>query len=68
MAEKRREPEKGSHGAKMMPGEKPKNFKETILTLAGYLIPYKWQLVIVAVAALVSTIFNICLLYTSRCV
>ncbi|MGI6766690.1 MAG: ABC transporter ATP-binding protein [Lentihominibacter sp.] len=59
MAEKRREPEKGSHGAKMMPGEKPKNFKETILTLAGYLIPYKWQLVIVAVAALVSTIFNI---------
>ncbi len=59
MSEKKRPPKQGGHGTKMMPGEKAENFRETIFTLAGYLRPYKWQLVIVAFAALVSTIFNI---------
>lgn len=59
MTEKKHPPKQGGHGVKMMPGEKAKNFKETILTLAGYLKPHKWQLVIVAMAAIGSTIFSI---------
>jgi len=61
--EERREAPK-QHGpagraARMMPGEKARDFKGTILTLFGYLRPYKWQLVVVAVMALLSTVFAI---------
>ncbi|MCR5034298.1 MAG: ABC transporter ATP-binding protein/permease [Clostridia bacterium] len=42
-----------------MPGEKARDFKGTILTLFGYLRPYKWQLVVVGLMALFSTLFAI---------
>ncbi|MDO4177113.1 MAG: ABC transporter ATP-binding protein, partial [Bacillota bacterium] len=44
---------------RFQPGEKAKNFKATILTLFGYLRPYTWQLVIVAITAILSTVFSI---------
>ena len=61
--EERKNPPK-QHGpagraARMMPGEKARDFKGTILTLFGYLRPYKWQLVLVAAMALLSTVFAI---------
>ena len=61
--EERKNPPK-QHGpagraARMMPGEKARDFKGTILTLFGYLRPYKWQLVVVAAMALLSTVFAI---------
>ena len=61
--EERKTPPK-QHGpagraARMMPGEKARDFKGTILTLFGYLRPYKWQLVVVAAMALLSTVFAI---------
>ena len=49
----------GGRAARMMPGEKARDFKGTILTLFGYLRPYKWQLVVVAAMALLSTVFAI---------
>jgi len=65
MAEERRQntkqqgPGPGGRAARMMPGEKARDFKGTILTLFGYLRPYKWQLVVVGLMALFSTLFAI---------
>ncbi|MDY5606809.1 MAG: ABC transporter ATP-binding protein [Lentihominibacter sp.] len=42
----------------MMPGEKAKDFKGTILKLFGYLKHYKLQLVVVVFAAILSTVFT----------
>ena len=62
--EERKDTQQQSHGpgnraARMMPGEKARDFKGTILTLFGYLRPYKWQLVVVGLMALFSTLFSI---------
>ena len=61
--EERRHPPKqqgpAGRAARMMPGEKARDFKGTIATLFGYLRPYKWQLVVVAAMALLSTVFAI---------
>lgn len=57
--ERKKAPKQGGRAAKMMPGEKAKDFKGTILTIFGYLKPYTWQLVIVAVTAILSTVFSI---------
>ncbi len=43
----------------MMPGEKAKDFKGTILTLIGYLKPYRFQIAVVFLAAMLSTVFTI---------
>ena len=48
----------GGKAAKMMPGEKAKDFKGTILKLFGYLKHYKLQLVVVVFAAILSTVFT----------
>ncbi len=45
------------HG--MAPGEKPKDFKKTLIRLASYLKPRKYQLLFVAIAAIFSTLFNV---------
>ncbi len=42
-----------------MPPQKAKNFKGTLRRLIGYLKPYKFQLLSVLLAAVVSTIFSI---------
>ena len=49
----------GGPGAGMMPGEKAKDFKGTMKTLAGYLKPYKFRLAAVIVFAVASTVFTI---------
>ncbi|NLD19435.1 MAG: ABC transporter ATP-binding protein [Clostridiales bacterium] len=49
----------GGPGAKMMPGEKARDFKGTMKTLAKYLAPYKFKLLIVFVCAIASTVFTI---------
>ena len=49
----------GGPGGKMMPGEKARDFKGTMKALAAYLKPYKLQLVIVSVFAILSTVFSI---------
>lgn len=65
MAEERKQdtkqqgPGPGGRAARMMPGEKARDFKGTILTLFGYLRPYKWQLAVVGTMALLSTVFSI---------
>ena len=56
--EKNKAPGHGGKAAKMMPGEKAKDFKGTILKLFGYLKHYKLQLVVVVFAAILSTIFT----------
>jgi len=43
----------------MMHGEKPKEFKKTLKRLVGYLKPRKYQLILVAIAAIFSTLFNV---------
>jgi ATP-binding cassette subfamily B protein len=43
----------------MMGGEKAKDFKGTLKRLTGYLLPQKFLLIAVFVAAIISTIFNI---------
>ena len=43
----------------MMPGEKAKDFKGTMRTLAGYLKPHTVKLVIVLICAVASTVFSI---------
>ncbi|NEU30937.1 ABC transporter ATP-binding protein [bacterium LRH843] len=48
-----------AHGRPMMPGEKPKEFKKTLRRLATYLKPRTNQLILVAIAALFSTLFNV---------
>ena len=63
ITEERKNPPKqhgpGGRAARMMPGEKARDFKGTILTLFGYLRPYKWQLVLVGAMSLLSTVFAI---------
>lgn len=63
MTENRRTPGRpkrpGGHGAKMMPGEKARDFRKTMKTLVGYLAPYKIRLIIVCIFAMLSTIFTI---------
>ena len=55
---KNKAPGHGGKAAKMMPGEKAKDFKGTILKLFGYLKHYKRQLVVVVFAAILSTVFT----------
>ena len=50
-------PGRGPQG--MMPGEKAKNFKETMRTLATHTKPYKGKIMLVFVFAIISTIFSI---------
>lgn len=59
MSGKKHGPGPGGRAAAMMPGEKAKDFKKTILTLAGYLRPYRLQVGIVLFAAILSTVFAI---------
>ena len=63
ITEERKNPPKqqgpGGRAARMMTGEKARDFKGTILTLFGYLRPYKWQLVLVGAMSLLSTVFAI---------
>ncbi|WP_026694018.1 ABC transporter ATP-binding protein [Peribacillus kribbensis] len=49
----------GGPGGMGMPVQKAKNFKGTLRRLMTYLLPYKWHLISVFAAALVSTIFTI---------
>lgn len=49
----------GGMGGFGMPPQKPKNFKATLRRLAGYLRPYRINLIIVLVTALLSTTFSI---------
>lgn len=48
----------GAHGV-MVPPEKPKEFKKTLRRLAGYLKPQRYKLILVAIAALFGTMFNV---------
>lgn len=61
MATQRRGPRAGSgHGpAGMMPGEKAKNFKGTMLALWKYVKDFKWQITAVFIFAVGSTVFTI---------
>lgn len=61
MAQQRRGPRAGSgHGpAGMMPGEKAKNFKGTMLALWKYVKDFKWQITAVFIFAIGSTVFTI---------
>jgi ATP-binding cassette subfamily B protein len=43
----------------MMPGEKAKNFKGSMLVLIKYLGRYRWSILIVSILAIISTIFTI---------
>jgi len=47
------------HGHGMMATEKPKDFKKTFKRLLGYLKPWKNRMILVAVAAIFSTLFNV---------
>lgn len=47
------------HGHVMMATEKPKDFKKTFKRLLGYLKPWKNRMILVAVAAIFSTLFNV---------
>ncbi len=49
----------GGRAAKMMPGEKARDFKGTMKALMAYLKPYKFRLAIVFVFAILSTVFSI---------
>ncbi|WP_317633807.1 ABC transporter ATP-binding protein [Perspicuibacillus lycopersici] len=49
----------GPHGMAMMKGQKPKNFKRTLKRLSHYLMPSRYRLLIVLLAAILSTIFTI---------
>ena len=46
-------------GGKMMPGEKARNFSETMKKLVGYLAEYKFRLTVVFIFAIASTVFNV---------
>ena len=41
------------------PVEKPKDFKGTVKRLAGYLRPYRWRLLLVLIATILSNVFSI---------
>ena len=49
----------GPMGAAMMPGDKPKSFKKTMITFLKYLKPYRISLIVVLVSAIASTAFSI---------
>lgn len=49
----------GGRAAKMMPGEKARDFKGTMKALMAYLNPYKFRLVVVLLFAMLSTVFSI---------
>lgn len=49
----------GGHGAHLIAGEKPKDFKGTLKRLLRYLRPRKVQLIITFFAAVFSTVFSI---------
>ena len=49
----------GGPGMMGAPGAKPKHFKRTLLTIASYLKPYRFKLIIVIVFAVASTVFMI---------
>ena len=57
--ERKQAPQGGGRAAKMMPGEKARDFKGTILKLLSYLKPYRIQLSIVFLTAILSTVFSI---------
>lgn len=61
MAEQRRGPRaRSGHGpAGMMPGEKAKNFKGTMLALWKYVKDFKWHITAVFIFAVGSTVFTI---------
>ena len=59
IAERNHPPAQGGRAAKMMPGEKARDFKGTILKLASYLKPYGIQVTIVFLTAILSTVFAI---------
>lgn len=48
----------GRHGG-MMPGEKARNFKGTMIRLLSYLKPFKFRITLVFLATIISTIFFI---------
>lgn len=62
-----RPPARGGHGPMgggggpraMMKGEKPRDFKGTLIKLVNYLGSYRWQLIFIALMAAASTIFTI---------
>ncbi len=49
----------GGWGALGRPVEKPKDFKGTLKRLAAYFLPQKYRLLVVLVAAIIGTVFNI---------
>ena len=50
---------RGGWGAMGRPGEKPKDFAGTAKRLLGYFLPQKFLLLVVLVAAIIGTVFNI---------
>jgi len=49
----------GNWGAMGRPPEKAKNFRATLFRLLGYLQPHRWNLIVVFVFAIISTVFSI---------
>ena len=49
----------GMAPGRMMPGQKAKNFKGSLLRLLAYLKPFRWKLSAVLSAAILSTVFSI---------
>ncbi len=50
---------RGGWGAMGRPGEKPKDFAGTAKRLLGYFLPQKFLLLVVLVAAIIGTVFNV---------
>lgn len=50
----------GPHGGPMamLAGEKPKNFRNSLKKLLGYVAPFKWQLLLVAFCSAATTVFS----------
>lgn len=59
MAEPKKGPGRGPGGRGMMPGEKAKDFKGTILKLLSYIGSYKVGVIAVMIFAVASTLFNV---------
>ena len=59
MAEPKKGPGRGPGGRGMMPGEKAKDFKGTILKLLSYIGSYKVGVIVVMIFAVASTLFNV---------
>jgi ATP-binding cassette subfamily B multidrug efflux pump len=49
----------GGRHMPMMPGEKPKSFKKTMVTLARYLKPFRVAIIFTLIFAMASTVFSI---------